>query len=33
MAHREQQDFISSVKDRFPEKFKGVRVLDNNNLK
>jgi SAM-dependent methyltransferase len=32
MAHREQQDFISSVKDRFPEKFKGVRVLDIGSL-
>ena len=32
MAHREQQDFISSVRDRFPEKFKGVRVLDIGTL-
>jgi SAM-dependent methyltransferase len=32
MAHREQQEFISSVRDRFPEKFKGVRVLDIGSL-
>lgn len=32
MAHKEQQDFIASVRDRFPEKFKGVRVLDIGSL-
>jgi hypothetical protein len=32
MAHKEQQDFISSVRDRFPEKFKGVKVLDIGSL-
>jgi len=32
MAHTEQQDFVTSVKRKFPEKFKGVRVLDIGSL-
>lgn len=32
MAHKEQQDFLQSVKDRFPDKFKGVRVLDIGSM-
>lgn len=32
MAHPQQQQFMESVRDRFPEKFKGVRVLDIGSL-
>lgn len=32
MAHYEQQQFMLSVKDRFPQLFKGVRVLDIGSL-
>jgi hypothetical protein len=32
MAHPEQAQFVQSVKNRFPEKFKGVRVLDIGSL-
>lgn len=32
MAHQEQQDFLKSVKNRFPDKFRGVRVLDIGSL-
>lgn len=32
MAHREQQDYCSKIKDIFPEYFKGKRVLDIGSL-
>jgi SAM-dependent methyltransferase len=32
MAHKEQQDFLISVKEKFPEKFKNCRVLDIGSL-
>lgn len=32
MAHKEQQNFISSVRDKFPKKFNNVRVLDIGSL-
>lgn len=32
MAHPEQQQFLKSVKAKFPEKFKGVDVLDVGSL-
>jgi SAM-dependent methyltransferase len=32
MAHIEQQNFIVSVRNTFPSKFKGVRVLDIGSL-
>ena len=32
MAHKEQQDFLVSVKNKFPEKFKNCRVLDIGSL-
>lgn len=32
MAHNEQREFCISVKSKFPEKFKGVSVLDIGSL-
>lgn len=32
MAHPEQAEFVKSIRDTFPEKFKGVRVLDIGSL-
>lgn len=32
MAHGQQQQFMQNVRDRFPEKFSGVRVLDVGSL-
>lgn len=32
MAHQQQQRFMESIRDRFPDKFKGVRVLDIGSL-
>jgi SAM-dependent methyltransferase len=32
MAHSQQQQFMESVRDRFPHKFSGVRVLDVGSL-
>ena len=32
MAHRQQQEFLLSVKEKFPDKFKNVRVLDIGSL-
>jgi len=32
MAHSQQQQFMESVRDRFPHKFKGVKVLDIGSL-
>jgi SAM-dependent methyltransferase len=32
MAHKEQIDFMSLVKERFPKSFDGVRVLDIGSL-
>lgn len=32
MAHKEQQDFFQSVKDKFPDRFKNVSVIDCGSL-
>jgi len=32
MAHKQQQEFLQSVKERFPERFKDCRVLDVGSL-
>ena len=32
MAHSQQQQFMESVRDKFPHKFSGVRVLDVGSL-
>jgi SAM-dependent methyltransferase len=32
MAHKEQRDFFLEVRNKFPEKFKGVKVLDIGSL-
>ena len=32
MAHAEQKEFMTSVKERFPEKFVNCRVLDIGSL-
>lgn len=32
MAHAEQQDFFESVKEKFPEQFKNVKILDVGSL-
>ena len=32
MSHQPQLDFVKSVKDRFPQHFKGVKVLEIGSL-
>ena len=32
MSHKEQQDFFESVKNKFPQHFTDVRVLDIGSL-
>lgn len=32
MAHKEQQDFFKSVKEKFPDRFKDVSVIDCGSL-
>lgn len=32
MAHREQQEFFDRIKTRYPDKFKGVSVIDFGSL-